>query len=202
MKIGILGGTFNPIHLGHLIIAEEALNFHNLSKVIFMPVNQPPHKNAAGLTKSEHRYNMVKEAIKGLKHFDVSDIEINRKGKSFTIDTVRMVRKQLGGDCEIYLIIGADSVNELNTWKDIELLMEMCKFIVLNRPENGTADTMTFDKIMDKDKAIEMKKLMVGIPPIGISSTEIRKRLKTGGSVRFWTPPGVINYIRKHKLYL
>lgn len=201
MKLGILGGSFNPIHIGHLIIAEEVYNVHNLSKVIFIPVNLPPHKDANNLAKPIHRYNMVREAIGNLKYLEVSDIEIKRQGKSFTIDTIRLIQKAYGASSEIFLIIGADSVNELDAWKEIKSLSEMCKFIIINRLGYSVQNLENLEKILDKEKVSCIKNNMVYAPPIGISSTEIRKRLKNGQSIKFWTSPAVEDYIKKHKLY-
>ncbi len=202
MKIGILGGTFNPIHIGHLIIAEEVYIARSLSKIIFIPVNKPPHKNANNLVDSTHRYQMISEAIKGVDHFEVSDIEIKREGKSFTIDTIMSLRNQYGPDSELYLIIGGDSLSELNTWKDVKLLSDMCKFIVVNRPEYDTNCAKNLKNVLEPGLLSALVDDMVEIPPIGISSTAIRKRLVNRGSIRFWTPTKVEDYIEKHRLYL
>lgn len=201
MKLGILGGSFNPIHIGHLLIAEEVYNTHNLSKVIFIPVNLPPHKNVEDLAKPLHRYQMVYEAIKDVDYFEVSDVEIKSNKKSFTIDTVRFILNSYSNDCEIYLIIGADSLNELNTWKNIKLLSEMCKIVAINRPGYDIKAIDNLEKILNKDIVSDIKKHMVHIPPIGISSTEIRARLKRDCSIRYWTPLSVEEYIMKHRLY-
>lgn len=202
MKLGIIGGTFNPIHIGHLIIAEEVYNVHSLSKVIFIPVSLPPHKDITDLVDTMHRYQMVYEAIRGVDHFEVSDVEIKRNGKSFTIDTIRLVMNAYSNDCEIFLIIGADSLNELNTWKNIKLISEMCNIVAINRPGYNIKTIKNLGKILEKDVVLDIKKRMVHIPPVGISSTEIRNRLKKGYSVRYWTPLSVEEYIRKHKLYI
>ncbi|MGR3220741.1 MAG: nicotinate-nucleotide adenylyltransferase [Candidatus Anammoxibacter sp.] len=201
MKLGIIGGSFNPIHIGHLLIAKEVYNVHNLLKIIFIPVNLPPHKDANGLAEPTHRYRMVKEATKEIDHFEVSDVEIKRSGKSFTIDTIRFILNAYGSECEIYLIIGADSLNELKTWKNIKMISEMCKIVVINRP-GYNIDTMDdLENILSKDEVANIKKLMVHIPPVDISSTEIRNRLKNGNSITDWTPVAVNEYIKKHRLY-
>ena len=202
MKLGILGGTFNPIHIGHLIIAEEVYNAHGLTKVIFIPVNLPPHKNVKNIVEPIHRYQMVQEAIKGVDHFEVSDIEINRNGKSFTIDTVKSILKSYNNNCKIYLIIGADSLNELNTWKGIKLLSEMCKIVAIDRP-GYNIEAIDEKKInLNKDVVSDIKKRIVHIPLVGISSTEIRNRIKKGCSIHYWTPLSVEKYIKKHGLYI
>ena len=137
-RIGILGGTFNPIHMGHLIMAEEVCKHHHLSKVIFIPTYIPPHKYTDDLTDARHRYQMAKEAINENDKFEVSDLEIKRKGRSYTIDTVREILGHYGEECEVFLIIGADSLNELELWKDIKKLSQLCHFVIVNRPGFST----------------------------------------------------------------
>ncbi|MGR3176874.1 MAG: nicotinate-nucleotide adenylyltransferase [Candidatus Anammoxibacter sp.] len=201
MKLGILGGSFNPIHIGHLLIAEEVYNVHNLSKVIFIPVNLPPHKDVNGLVEPMHRYQMVKEATKGIGHFEVSDAEIKRTGKSFTIDTIQFILNAYGNKCEIYLIIGADSLNELKTWKNIKMISEICKIVTINRPGYNIDALDDLENILSKDGVANIKKLMIHIPPVDISATEIRNNLKNGYSIKDWTPLAVNEYIKKHLLY-
>ena len=201
MKLGILGGSFNPIHIGHLLIAEEVYNVHNLSKVIFIPVNLPPHKDVNGLVEPMHRYQMVKEATKGISHFEVSDAEIRRTGKSFTIDTIQFILNAYGNKCEIYLIIGADSLNELKTWKNIKMISEICRIVTINRPGYNIDALDDLENILSKDGVANIKKLMIHIPPVDISATEIRNNLKNGYSTKDWTPLAVNEYIKKHRLY-
>ena len=202
MKLGILGGTFNPIHIGHLLMAEEAYNVHQLSKVIFIPVSTPPHKDVMDLASTIDRYQMVKEAIKDIDYFSVSDIEIKRTGKSFTIDTVKSIIHSHNGDCEVYLIIGADSLKELDAWKDIAVLAKICKIVTINRPEHKITSFKNLKEVLGKKITSDINSNMINIPPIGISSTEIRSRVKTGKSIKYWTPSSVEEYIKKHKLYL
>ena len=202
MKLGILGGTFNPIHIGHLLIAEEAYKVHELSTVIFISVNTLPHKDVRELASTIDRYQMVKEAIKGVDHFSVSDIEIKRTGKSFTIDTIKSIRHLHNEDCEVYLIIGADSLKEIDTWKDITALVKICKIVTINRPGHKITSFENLEKVLGKNVTSDIDKNMINIPPVGISSTEIRNRVKTGNSIRYWTPYSVEEYIKKHKLYL
>ena len=132
-RIGILGGTFNPIHMGHLIMAEEVCKHHHLSKVIFIPTYIPPHKYTDDLTDARHRYQMAKEAINKNDKLEVSDLEIKRKGRSYTIDTIHEILGHYGEECEVFLIIGADSLNELELWKDIKKLSQLCHFVIVNR---------------------------------------------------------------------
>lgn len=201
MRIGILGGTFNPVHIGHLIIAEEVYYRHGLSRVIFIPAGIPPHKGAENLTEAHHRYEMVKLATKDNDHFEVSDEEVSREGKSFTIDTVDANPERYGKDSDLHLIVGMDTVNELPTWKDIKRLSTLCRIVVVNRPGNTLANLDQLIPVMGKEKVEEIKRIHVEIPPIGISSTDIRNRLKKGLHTRYIVPSEVRQYIEKHGLY-
>lgn len=200
-RIGILGGTFNPIHLGHLVIAEEVYKQRQLSKIVFIPANIPPHKYVADLVDAHHRYEMVKEAIVGNKDFEVSEFEIRRKGKSYTIDTVRDILQSFGEGCEIFLIMGSDSLEELELWKDFKNLSQLCHFVIVNRPGFFIDAPKGLLDAIGKDKVLEMERLKVEVPPIGTSSTDIRKRLKEGVAVNGLIPPCVEAYIKEHGLY-
>ncbi len=211
MNIGILGGSFNPIHIGHLIAAEEVFTRRALSKVIFVPTGISPHKESRDLIDSFHRYQMVKDAISDNDHFEVSDLEIMRTGKSYTIDTVKVFREIYGEGHDLYLIMGTDMVNEISTWKDIDVLSAMCRFIVVNRFQTSISDTTqsTFFedglkgiKVFSDEKKIEIERLKVMIPPIAISSSEIRARLQKGCSIRYLVPRCVENYIKANNLYM
>ncbi len=200
-RIGIFGGTFNPIHAGHLVIAEEVYDYHNLSKILFMPANIPPHKYAEGLADAHHRYKMVEEAIRGNDKLEVSDLEIKREGKSYTIDTVQDVLRSYGRECEIFLIMGADSLSELELWKDVKELSQLCHFVVVNRPEYSVDVPDSLAGVVGNDTVSEIERLRVQISPIGISSTDIRKRLREGADVSGLVPSCVEAYIREHGLY-
>lgn len=200
-KIGILGGTFNPLHIGHLIIAEEVCRHHNLSKVIFIPAYIPPHKYVKDLANANQRYQMVKQAIKGKSKFEVSDLEIKREGKSFTIETVKEVLHHYGKDSEIFLIMGADSLNELELWKDIKKLSQLCHFVIVNRPGYKIKPSARLVEIIGYDKAIEIKRFRLTIDPVRISSTDIRKRINNGADIKNLVPECVEIYIKEHGLY-
>ncbi len=212
MDIGIFGGSFNPIHVGHLIVAEEVFLQRALSKVIFVPTGVSPHKESSDLIDSSHRFNMVKIAISDNEHFEVSDLEIKRSGKSYTIDTIRSFKEIYGGKDNLYLIVGTDMLSEISTWKDIGTLAEMCNFIVVNRfpvTINGNLSEYPFGKrglnginLFSKEKLAEIERLKVPIPPIGISSTEIRERLRCGRSVKYLVPQCVEDYIKANDLYV
>ncbi|MCR4321793.1 MAG: nicotinate-nucleotide adenylyltransferase [Candidatus Brocadiaceae bacterium] len=211
MDIGIFGGSFNPIHIGHLIVAEEVFQQRGLSKVIFMPTGTSPHKESGDLIDSFHRYQMVKSAINNNEHFEVSDLEIKRSGKSYTIDTIRILREIYGEKHNLYLIMGTDMITEISTWKDISILSGMCHFIVVNRspiPANGISKSPSLEcrlrgiKVFSDEKIAEIERLKVTIPTIDISSTEIRDRLRSGRSIRYLVPQFVEDYIKAHNLYV
>ncbi len=134
MKIGILGGTFNPIHIGHLILGEEACRILNLDKLIFVPAYLPPHKEERDLIDAEDRYKMVALAIKGNPFFEVSKSEIKRKGKSYSIQTIREFKDRFGEESELFLITGSDVLEEFSMWKEIDKIFKLSNFIVANRP--------------------------------------------------------------------
>lgn len=201
MKIGILGGSFNPVHIGHLIIAEEAYWRRGLSKVIFVPTGLPPHKNAQDLAEACHRYDMVRLAIRGNDHFIASDLEIKRKGKSYTVDTIETLLKQSGKDCELYLIIGMDTLQELPAWRDVKRISTLCRFVVVNRPGSTPNSMSLLIPILGEEKIKEMERLQIQVPPVGISSTEIRVRLRQGRQIRYMVPEVVESYIKEHRLY-
>lgn len=201
MRIGILGGTFNPVHIGHLIVAEEVYFRHGLSRVLFIPSGQPPHKDPDELVAAHHRYRMVELAVKGNEHFEASDIEITREGKSYTVDTIEAILERYGMDSDPHLIIGMDTVHELPTWKDIQRLSTMCRIVAVNRPGSTFDNLDLLTPVLGKEKIEEMRRILVEIPPIGISSTEIRKRLRDGLQIRYLVPREVELYIEEQGLY-
>jgi nicotinate-nucleotide adenylyltransferase len=200
-RIGILGGTFNPLHMGHLIMAEEVCKHHHLSKVIFIPAYIPPHKYVDDLTDARHRYQMTKEAINENDKFEVSDLEIKREGRSYTIDTVHEILGHYGEECEVFLIMGADSLNELELWKDIKKLSQLCHFVIVNRPGFSTDASPRLAELIGDDNILDMEELRIEIEPVGISSTGIRKRLKDKIEIKGLVPECVEAYIKEHGLY-
>jgi len=188
MRIGILGGTFNPIHIGHLILAEEAYRLLKLDKLIFIPCYLPPHKTSQGLISAKHRFHMVKEAIKENKNFLVSDIEIKEKGISYTFKTLQKIRKIFPPSTEIFLIVGSDAIDELPRWKNFDLILKLSKIVIATRANFPIEKRPKWAKI-------------IRIPYIEISSSQIRKRIKRGLPIRYFVPSQVEKYIEKNKLY-
>lgn len=186
-KIGILGGTFNPIHYGHLILAEQVLGQLNLDRVIFIPTYLPPHKSDKEIIAASDRLKMIELAVKGNPHFSVSDIEIRRKGKSYTIDTLRAIKSSYSS-AELFFICGSDLVAEIPTWKDSDELIKMARFVLAKRPGFGK-------RLTGKNF------LKIGVAQVDISSSLIRKLIRQGRSITYLTPYVVVKYIEKHKLY-
>lgn len=186
-RIGILGGSFNPIHLGHLILAEQAKAALNLERVIFIPVNLPSHKESQTLVGAKERYLMVRLAIKTNPDFAASDLEIKRAGTSYSIETIKAL-KSLFHQARLFFIVGSDFVKEYLTWKDIATLRRMCKFVIAPRP------SFPFNRLPDGMQAIN-------ISALDISSSQIRRRIRANKSIRYLVPEEVRKYIVRKKLY-
>jgi len=203
IRIGIMGGTFNPPHYGHLQAAETARECLRLNKVIFVPSGKPPHKDSREVAGSEDRYNMVVAAIKNNPWFEASRIEIDREGPSYSVDTLRELKKIYGEKAKFYFIIGSDIVNELTTWKEYEKLFRLCEFVEVTRPETHMAAIP--ERSEEIKKLIEEGKLKISTirsPLLEISSSDIRERVAQGRSIRYIIPPGVKDYIEKRGLYI
>jgi len=202
LKIGIMGGTFNPIHHGHLVTAGEALNQFQLDKVIFIPSGDPPHKNFSEEKIAEHRYLMTVIATSGNKNFFVSRVEIDRKGKSYTIDTIKELQKIYGESADLYFITGADAILEILSWKKTEEIIRLCSFIAATRPGYDISRIEELKERLFKRTNNNIKKIFVmEVPALAISSTDIRKRIKEKRPIDYLVPEGVSNYILKHGLY-
>ncbi len=197
VRVGIIGGTFDPIHYGHLIIAEEARVKVGLARVIFIPAGNPPHKLRRPYSPAHHRYRMVELAIASNPYFEVSPIEVNRPGPSYSVDTVRMLREEMGPGVELYFIMGVDSLAGILTWHRPEELIKLCRIIAVNRPGYGV-DIDALDQVLP---GIKKQVIFIKAPEIGISSTEIQERVRAGLPIRYLVPPEVERYIYEHNLY-
>ncbi|NLL81480.1 MAG: nicotinate-nucleotide adenylyltransferase [Tissierellia bacterium] len=198
MKIGLLGGTFNPIHMGHLIISEHIRQVFPLDKVIFIPSSDPPHKDQENLIPAYNRYEMTRLAIQSNPCFEISDIELKREGKSYTFDTIHAIKNEMPLD-ELYFIIGADILYELNTWKDISGIFKKIKFILVGR--NRIEDHKIIKKIEEYNKGYNSSIYYIKGPHIEISSTLIRELVKEGKSIKYLVPKEVEGYIIENNLY-
>ncbi len=199
MKIGILGGSFNPIHLGHLIIAQDALEAFGLDRILFMPCASPPHKTAAEMVSAEHRREMVEAAVADHAPFDVSAVEIERGGVSYSIDTVRQLQAD-DPDPEWNLIIGGDSLAEFHLWRDVEELLQLCAVLTIVRP-GFERDQIAASLGLEPDWT---KKLLAHVATghsVKISSSDVRSRIRGGLPIRYLVPDTVSAYIDAHGLY-
>lgn len=199
-RIGVLGGSFNPVHMGHLIVAQDALEQFELSQVVLMPCACPPHKSIRELLPAEHRVAMLEAAIEGDLRFLVSREEIDRGGVSYTIDTARSLKDQYPG-CEIVFIIGSDSLLELHLWKDIGELLNLCGFVTLTRPGPEYDDVMKADLKLPPMWGERLKAHVRVGHALCLSSTDIRYRVAEGMSIRYLVHPSVEMYIAEHSLY-
>ncbi len=185
-KVGIMGGTFNPPHIGHLVIANEVLHALDLDEVRFMPNSVPPHKKLDGHVSDEARLRMTELAIKGNKLFRLETVEINRAGVSYTIDTMReLMMKE--PDASFYFIIGADMIEYLPNWQEIDELVQMINFVGVKRPGYSTETSY--------------RVTLIETPEIHLSSTILRKRAANGDSLLYLLPDDVIRYIEENGLY-
>ena len=214
-RIGILGGTFNPVHLGHLAAAEEVRVRLKLDRVLFIPAFLPPHKDE-DLPSAVQRLEMVRLAISSNQHFKVSDLEIKRGGRSYTIDTITELRQNHPG-AELYFVTGLDSFLEIRTWKDWERLLSLCTFVVLSREGYRFADLTALGFLdaaaadlaaLDEGRHGEARVAAGGrtlflerVPYYEISSTGIRERVRQGRSIKYCLPDPVEHYIIENKLY-
>lgn len=197
--MGILGGTFDPVHYGHLIIAEAVREGFDLEKILFIPSGQPPHKDNSRVSDAEHRYNMLKAAISTNPHFDISRIEIDRDGYTYSVDTLSQLKSIYGCNTTIYFIIGADIVQELTTWREFEKVFTLCDFIAVFRP--GNKETSFLNEIDRLKSEYNAKIHTLEAPLIEISSTEIRDRVAEGKSIKYFLPEPVEQYIYANAIY-
>jgi nicotinate-nucleotide adenylyltransferase len=192
--VGIMGGTFNPIHIGHLVTAEEALYAFALREVVFVPAGQPWQKDR-DVAAAEERYLMTVIATASNAHFRVSRMEIDRPGPTYTIDTLRRLHEELG-DVDLYFITGADAILQILTWKDPEEVLTEARFIAATRPGY---DLDRLEKELPQE--LEDRVHILEIPALAISSTDVRRRVREGRPVRYLLPEGVARYIEKNGLY-
>ncbi|MDX9873026.1 MAG: nicotinate-nucleotide adenylyltransferase [Clostridia bacterium] len=199
-RVGIMGGTFDPIHLGHLVTAEAARSEFALEKVIFVPSGHPPHKKMTKITDKEFRYQMTFLATAANPYFEVSRTEIDRVGESFTIDTVRYMKEKMPPGGELYFITGADAILEIVTWKNVHELLDVVTFIAATRPGYDLIELK--DRLSKKLGSSSLDKIIpLEVPAMAISSTDIRNRMRTGRSIKYLLPDSVENFIDKNNLY-
>ena len=193
-RIGIMGGTFDPIHQGHLVAASEACWQFELDQVIFVPTGQPWQK-PVGVSSAEHRYRMTVIATATNPAFTVSRLEIDHPGPTYTVDTLRRLRAQLGEGTRLFFVTGADAVLQLLTWKEPDQVLAQAEFIAANRPE------FDLDRLVSQLPGAAGRVHRMEIPALAISSSDIRARVARGAPIRYLVPDGVADYIQEHALY-
>lgn len=192
-RVGIMGGTFDPIHHGHLVAASEVQSWFDLDEVIFVPTGEPWQKADREVSPAEHRYLMTVIATAANPRFEVSRVDIDRSGPTYTIDTLRELTA-LRPDADLYFITGADAMAALLTWQDHEELFKLAHFVGCTRPGHELTDTSLEGLPRDRITLVE-------IPALTISSTDCRNRVESGEPVWYLVPDGVVQYIGKHELY-
>lgn len=199
-KIGIFGGSFDPVHLGHLLLGEFCREQAQLDEVWFVPVKKAPHKTDGPIALDKHRLEMLGLATWGQDGFRVNDLEIQRGGISYTVETLEDL-KQTHPESQFFFLMGADSLNDLGTWRSPERICELATPLVVVRGGETEPEWTILQNYVDGDLAEIQRRHRIDFPAIGLSSSEIRKRVQRGQSIRFQTPRSVEQYIRTHSIY-
>jgi len=189
-RVGVFGGTFDPVHNGHLIMAQEAVVRLKLDRMLFVAANRPSHKRAPDLADVEHRIAMLRLATRGNAAFEVSRVEADRGGFSYTVNTLETLRRSVRGD--LYFLMGQDSLADFAGWRDPDRILELARLVVFPRGEGDMPSL---------PPSLRRRVLYVKPPRVGISSTEIRRRFRRGLPVRYWIPDSVLGYMTRHGLY-
>jgi len=197
MRVGVFGGTFDPIHVGHLVSAEEVRVKLKLERVVFVPARLPPHKLDQVVSPVDHRLAMIELAIASNPHFAVSRVDIDRSGPSYTVDTIELLRDEWGPSVEIYFIMGSDSLLDILTWHNPQELIRLCRFAVVSRP-GYQVDLDELDALLP---GVASRVQMLNAPELAISATDIQRRVRKGLSIKYQVPEAVEDYIYQHKLY-
>lgn len=195
-RIGVLGGTFDPPHNGHLAIAQAALTQLRLAQVIFAPTHQPPHKRGNEITPIEHRLAMVRLAIAPHPRFTLSRIDVDRAGPTFTVDTLRLLRQQFA-DSALYFIMGTDSLANILTWRAPAELIRLCRLVVFNRP----GFSVDLDALAAELPGLRERAVLIPTPALDIAASDLQRRVRAGLPITDWAPAAVAAYIAKHGLY-
>jgi len=196
-RIGVIGGTFDPIHYGHLAAAEEARVRMNLERVLFVVAGVPPHKLDEEVTPVEHRLAIVSLAIASNPHFEISRVDVDRPGPSYTVDTISILRKQWGQETEVYFIMGLDSLVELPTWHHPQRLIQLCRLLAVKRPGFETDMAELEASVPGISSRVEI----IDMPEVDISSSDLQQRVRDGLPIKYQVPEEVERYIMEHGLY-
>ena len=218
MRLGLLGGSFNPVHNGHLAIARQTREAFGLDQILFIPTSHPPHKPNGSLAPAQDRYEMVRLAIGSDPSLTISDVEILRPGKSYSIDTIRLLQQEYGAQTQLFFLIGLDAFLDFPSWRDPLTLLKLCSFVVLSRPglsfrslstvallpsmsESSLAD-LDAGRISQLEVPLGTQRLTcLQLPPCAVSASDIRSQIRRGLPVANLLPPLVESYILQHHLY-
>jgi nicotinate-nucleotide adenylyltransferase len=217
-RVGLLGGTFNPIHNAHLAIARQVRETLGLDRVVMIPSGDPPHKPPQGLASAKDRYEMVRLALASEPHFGISDVEVRRPGKSYSIDTVRLLQHEYGKETRLYFLIGLDAFLEFPTWREPETLLTLCSFVVLSRPGLSFLALSSLPLIprlpqaslidLDEGRRVRLdvqcglqSLICLRVAPSTVSASDIRARIARGAPTAGLLPPAVESYILQHHIY-
>jgi len=198
MDIGVLGGTFDTVHLGHLIIAEEVREQLKLGRVLFVPSAHPWLKEERIITPAEHRVSMLRLALDSNPRFQISMVDVEREGPSYTVDTLSDLKHQFGDSTSFFFILGWDSLRDLHRWKDPDRIIEQCRLVAVGRPGSAKPRLSTLEAALP---GISQRVIFLQKPLIGISSSEVRQRVAQGLSIKYLVPEAVEEYIREKGLY-
>jgi len=196
-RIGVFGGTFDPPHYGHLVIAQEAYARLGLAKVLFVPAGQPPHKPGRAISPPEDRVAMVERAIAGNRAFELCRVDLDRPGPSYTADMLALLQAQLGPAAELYLIVGMDSLADFASWHEPARIISLCRLVAVTRP-GYAADPAALERVIP---GCSERIILLEAPRLDISATELQRRVAAGLPIRYQVPESVRTYIRRRRLY-
>ena len=197
VRTGLFGGSFDPIHVGHLHIARQACVHLHLDRVVLVPAGQPPHKLGKVLTDQEHRFEMARLAVAGEPCFSISRIDLDRPGPCYSVDTVRLLQEEWGPEARFFFLIGADSLADLPTWYQPRRLLQLCQVVAVSRPGYDVDPAEVNARFPGAPPVLVLEH----VPPIDVSATEIRRRVAAGCSIEGLVPPTVAAYVKAHGLY-
>ena len=200
-RVGVIGGTFDPVHYGHLVIAEEVYAALDLAEMVFVPAGHPPHKPDNLVATAQHRLAMLELAIASNPHFSISRVDLERPGPSYTVETLRLLRQQWGERTAIYFLIGWDSLEDLLTWRDPAGILAQLAYLVAVRRPGYQEDSGYLDSLEARLSGIKQRLLVVSAPQLEISSTDLRARVAQGQPVKYQLPENVEQYIEQFRLY-
>ena len=198
LRLGVLGGTFDPIHHGHLVAAQEAFYQLELDQVLFVPAGMPPHKPVQPLATARHRLQMVELAIAGRPGFDLSRVDVERPGPHYSADMLQLLKDEWGSDTTLFFIEGADSLVDILDWHEPQRIVELAEFAVVNRP----GVELDVDRLEQHLPGLRARLHRVDMPLLEISSTDLRRRVREGRPLTYLLPDTVLAYILEHELYL